>query len=62
MGFCHKAVVFVKVKLEFSVGSLCTLFFHYVFASLGFDFVNQCSLPLARLFGIAWFITFNVGV
>ena len=34
----------------------------YVFASLGFDFVNQCSLPLARLIGIAWFITFHVGV
>ena len=34
----------------------------YVFASLGFDFVNQCSLPLARLIGIAWFIIFNVGV
>ncbi len=34
----------------------------YVFASLGFDFVNQCSLPLARLIENAAFITFNVGV
>ena len=61
MGSCQKVVAFVRVKLEFSIGSLCTQFFDCICLHRWVvSFFNQCSLPLASLMGMTAFITFNV--